>query len=276
MNYGEDYIKRIEDIHLFLGYMIDNHGEIIGLKVDKPIAQRSYEYQHDYVYFCVTKMTRSLVAATKLFENAFREDIMTICRGVYESYLLMGNAINHRDFYYKAINISVGLKNGFYKYKEVNGKKNYNKVIEVSTNKEYSFNMGISYLAGNTYSRIDRNIHKNLYRYISEYCHGDFIGAGNYRNEDSTNYDLIPNGLNLDSLFIIYYCTYLAVEALKIYYDRYDSEEDDLVFEELIEFSSLIKLLRNDLTQIIGMLEYPERDKHLKTQLLNRVSETFA
>lgn len=249
-NQYKKILDNLYDSLCFYGYIIDDVGDVLAIKMDKEDKDFDKAVHHDYVYFCITKSVRSLLASLELSKMRFREDSMIILRTVYECYLLLANAISDCQFIQKTVYNELGLKYGIYKYfKSRMGKTAFRKVVRYEDNKVFDHDLRKSTLSRSTYNTIDSKVHRYLYNYLCEHTHSHFISAGNYRTQDETKYDPNVQGAYIDVLFMINYLTYLIGESIYLYHKNYNYHIT-LTVVEIIELGEHLKKLKNDFNLI--------------------------
>lgn len=275
-NDSNNFIETIHDVLSFIGYMVDKYGNVYVIGSDKALEESVPEYHHDYFYFCLTKATRSLLASNILADMRFREDAMVLARSAYETYLLIANVINNELFINDSVILSLMLINGDAKYyRQKNGKIDFRKVIIEGVNKPLKYDMSISELSKNTFNKYDYLIHKQLYKYMSEFLHSNFIGAGNYRTDNDKKYDVEPKTVYLDIHFIVMYNTYLLLQSMYQEYHKYNLYLFNQIDEnEIFELKCMIDLLKKYLNIILNELNFSMSYPNLKDLILKRINES--
>ena len=74
------------------------------------------EVVHDFIYFCITKATRSLSALDLLLTNCFFEDAKILARSVYECYLNAAFANENPSRINELVSAKVGIYAGYYQH----------------------------------------------------------------------------------------------------------------------------------------------------------------
>ena len=260
----------------FIGYMVDKYGDTMVIGSNKDFKDSLPDYHHDYFYFCLTKATRSLLAYI-LADKRFREDAMVLTRTAYETYLLIANVIDDEYFINSSVIISLMLYSGKANYlKRDNGKIDFHKVIVKGIDKPVTYDMSISTLARKTFCKYDRIIHKEIYKYMSEFSHSDFIGSGNYRTKDNKKYDVEPKTVYAEIHFLIMYITYLLLQSMYIEYTKYNLYIfNQIDRNEMSELKVIHNNLKNHLNIILEKLDLSRKSPDLKALLLNRINENI-
>jgi hypothetical protein len=274
LNDINDFIHINNDALLFIEYMVDKYGNVFLIGSEKTIEDSYPEYHHDYFYFCLTKATRSLLASNKLADMRYREDAMVLIRSAYETYLLMANVIKNESFISNLI-IGLMLINGRAKYfRNKNGKVDFHNIILDDDKESLKYDMSISTLAKKTFSKYDRLIHKELYKYMSEFLHSDFIGSGNYRTNDDKKYEVKPKTLYLDVHFFIMYITYLLIQSMHLEYSKYKMYLFNKIDKnEISKLEKILNILKDHLFIILDGLDFSMRNPNLKDMMLKRINE---
>lgn len=272
-----NFIQINHDALSFIGYIVDEYGDTLVIGSNKPFKESLPDYHHDYFYFCLTKATRSLLASNKLAEMRFREDAMILTRTAYETYLLIANVVNDENFIDISIFISLMLNTGEAKYlRRDTGKLDFHKVIINGVDNPIAYDMSVSTLAKKTFSKYDKLIHKDLYKYMSEFLHSDFISSGNYRTDDNKKYDVEPKYLYLDIHFLIMYITYLLLQSMYIEYKKYNKYTfNQIIEEEMSELNAILNKLKRYLHTILSKLDLSMRSSNLKDLIFNRIDENI-
>ena len=269
------FVKMNDDAVSFINYMVNKYGDVLMIDTNKSYNELLPNYHHDYFYFCLTKATRSLLASNKLANMRFREDAMILARTAYETYLLMANVINDEDFVIKSVCINLLLSTGEATYfKEKNGRIDFHKVVLKDTNKPLDYDMSISTLSKKTFSNYDKFIHKELYKYMSEFLHSDFMSSGNYRTDNDKKYDVEPMNIYLDIHFIIMYITYLLLQSMYLELNRYKEYMfNQIEVDEMSELNALLNKLVKYLDTILNDLDFRIGSSNFKDMISKRIRE---
>ena len=220
---------------------------------------------HDYVFFCYTKGTRSLLAADILLTEGFFEDVKVLIRSIYECYINASFAFHNPD----KINDLIGLRVGEYfgRYTHPISKKGNvirKKLIHPITKEIIDFNTSIAKMASNTNKERDAKVHPVLYSFLSEFTHVHMIASGSYRNDTEDWYSVEPD----------FEAAYYSI-ALSTYISW-------LLFDSALEFikskgraqKNLIKQHQKSirlLLRIFSKIEFQEKLQPLQESLINRL-----
>lgn len=273
---SEFYLKTLDrcfDCLEFMGHMIDEYGMVVAVGVEYPNDERLARVHHDYIYFCLTRITRSLLAASELAKLGFREDVMSIVRTAYETYLLLGNSLNKQEFVYKPVVIATGLHEGVFYHPKKGKRIDFSKVIDRRSKKETNYDMRISTLARGTYCYYDKLLHKTFYQYLSEYIHGDFMCSGDYRTSDDTCYDVEPKCYHLQTIFSISYMCLLTLQSIYLYHREFnDLTFTSLYMAEVIELGAIEGGLNENLIEMIKHMDFSQGKQSMKELFIKRVN----
>ncbi|WP_341224734.1 DUF5677 domain-containing protein [uncultured Arcticibacterium sp.] len=181
---NENLISQVE----LLEELIDRNADIKVLTKEKDRI-KGEDYYHDFVYFVLTKTSKTLRASILLAENVFPEDSQILLRSVYENYLTLNHLsknIEELDFFLRK---TVGLAAGIYSHPlSKNNKVQRNKILHPETGEISNFGISINKMADSINSLEEKEIHKELYPYLCELTHLNMISSGNYRDSDSSKY----------------------------------------------------------------------------------------
>ena len=168
--------------------LIDRNGNVKVLTKEKNEINGE-DYYHDFVYFVLTKTTKTLRASILLAENIFPEDSQILLRSVYENYLTLNHLsknMEELDFFLRK---TAGLAAGILSHPlSKNNKVQRNKILNSETGEISDFGISINKMAESINSLEKKQIHKELYPYLCELTHLNMISSGNYRNNDCSEY----------------------------------------------------------------------------------------
>ncbi|WP_432664527.1 DUF5677 domain-containing protein [Wukongibacter baidiensis] len=267
-----EIIKEFDDALAFLGYVVDEFGDPIGLEMDAKDELFNEGVHHDYVYFCFTKMLRSACAYNELAKQGFREDCMAIGRTIYETYLQVSNALKNPDFISTAVFQSLKLKVGLVEFAKENGRVNRNKIYDPKENKIYKHDLRTTTLVRRTLAPVDRKLHKFFYEFMSELIHSNFISVGNYRTEDNSKYNVDTNNPHADVIFTLGYLLFIICEHMEYYHIKYEVfRETSLTIPVMWEFICIKEKLRRKLKELVEIIEIPGDIDAVRQLFLDRI-----
>ena len=263
-----EILSDFDDVLSFLGYVVNEFGNPIGLKMKKENELFFEGTHHDYVYFCFTKILRSCCAFNELAKKGFREDCMIIGRSIYESYLQVSNALKNPKFIEISVFQTLKIKARLLKFDR-------NKVYDLS-NKSWDHDLRTFTLAKNTLSLLDSKLHKLFYRFMSELIHSNFISVGNYRTSDNLKYDVDTNKPNIEVIFTLGYFLFLTCEHMEYYHLNFDSfRQTDLSVPVIIEFSCMKKKLKIVLLEMIDVIKISGNYEIIRKIFLERITQNI-
>lgn len=271
-----EILEELDDVLSFLGCMVDEYGNPIGLKM-KQDDNLFYEgVHHDYVYFCFTKILRSCCAYSELAKKGFREDCMAIGRTIYETYLHVSNALKKPEFIDVTVFQTLKLKVGLAKFVRKNKRVDRTKVFDFEKKKELSHDLRTTKLVNSTLTSVDKKIHKMLYEFMSELIHSNFISSGNYRSRDNKKYNVDNNSPHLDVIFFLTYFLYLTAEHIDYYHYKYSHfYETDLTIPARLELSKTIRRLQVLIEDMSNVIETSENFENIRKIINERVTITI-
>jgi len=255
----------ISQINL-LEELIDKNGDVKVLtKEDNEI--KGEDYYHDFVYFVLTKTSKTLRASILLAENIFPEDSQILLRSVYENYLTLNHLSKNMgdlDFFLRK---TVGLAAGLLTHPlSKNNKIQRNKIQNPETGEISEFGISISKMAGNISSQEEREIHKELYPYLCELTHLNMISSGNYRNIDCTeytydSYDSYHNPYIFLPYVLIIFCDFLTCEI-----GMYDEKMSKKIYKQN-------KINKLKYIEFVSGFDFYKEESNLTELIMTRVKE---
>lgn len=172
-----------------LDFFIENYGSTKALMKNEPTTK---DYIHDYVLFCLTKSLKSIKASFSLITLGYSQDSLIILRTVYESYLTCSYVFRNPLKITEILHNKLGVALGAYSFvKNDRGKNIKGKLIDNETGEIIDFeNLSLYALSANTEFPDDKGVHRQLYKYLSEFIHPNMICAGNYREDEGEKYSI--------------------------------------------------------------------------------------
>lgn len=168
--------------------LINKNGDVKVLTNEKSEIEAQDVY-HDFVYFVLTKTSKTLRASILLAEKIFPEDSQILLRSVYENYLTLNHLSKNMEDLDLFVRKTVGLASGFLIHPlSSNNKAQRNKILNPETGEVSSFGISINKMASSINSLKEKEAHKELYPYLCELTHLNMISSGNYRNKECNKY----------------------------------------------------------------------------------------
>lgn len=269
-----DFCKNIID---FYSYLVEEFGVTKVLThgiTDKDHLINTY---HDYIYYCFTKSTRSILASIKLSDSYLREDSLIILRTVYENYLRLAHTLNDPNKINEYVIQTVGLSTGLYSYKKRNnGTLNYKQIVDSRTLEELSYGTSTSTMAKYSFNSKDISVHNNIYHYLSEHTHPNMMASGNYRITDKNHYSVDPVSISLEVPFFALYLTYILGDALYYYHTNINKWNlEGLTLKDFLDFTRLRKNMQDELLIFIELLEFDKLPDKYRNLLIERVTYNY-
>ncbi|GAA3789986.1 hypothetical protein GCM10022271_22880 [Corallibacter vietnamensis] len=259
---NENIISQID----LLEELIDRNGDVKVLtKEDSEIDGQ--DFYHDFVYFVLTKTSKTLRASILLAENIFPEDSQILLRSVYENYLTLSHLSKNMgdlDFF---MGKTVGLAAGLLTHPlSKNNKIQRNKILNPETGEISEFGISISKMAGNLSSQEEKEIHKELYPYLCELTHLNMISSGNYRNKDCTeytydSYDSYHNPYIFLPYVLIIFCDFLTCEI---------GMNDEKMSKKIYKQNKVTKL---EYIKFVSDFDFYKAETKLTELIVNRLKE---
>jgi len=245
--------------------LINEYGDVIALPKKEKLQD---EVVHDFIFFCFTKGTKSLMAIDSLLTEAYIEDAKILARSAYESYLNGAYILEHPENVNFLVAAKVGTYFGHYKHPvSKKGKKIVSKMILPSTKEIVDIKVTLKMMAEGTYNKNDANVHENLYSFFSEFAHIHMMASGSYRTGDNARYttETSTDGIYA-TLFLCLYIAWLLFDMVITYLYKNTKNLD-----EIINFRNSIK---SYLGEILEQIEFVKELELLKLNMKNRLKGT--
>jgi hypothetical protein len=260
----------LQDHAIFTSKIIQKYGKVVVLqKRSKSQATDQNDLVHDYVFFCYTKGTRSLLAANILLTEGLFEDAKIVIRSVYECYINASFAFRNPDKIDDLIELRVGEYFGTYTHPiSKKGSIIRKKLIHPITKEVIDFNTSVAKMASNTNKEWDAKVHPLLYSFLSEFTHVHMIASGSYRNDTEDWYSVNPD----------FEAAYYSI-ALSAYISwlLFDSALEFIKSNGLVQ-KTLIKQHQKSirlLLRIFSKIEFQEKLQPLQESLINRLKSSY-
>jgi hypothetical protein len=242
--------------------IIEKYGKI---KTNK-MTKTDESLIHDFLYFCLTKSTRTLNASYILIKENFFEDVFTLIRSAYETYLHISYIQKNPDDIRKIINSKLGVYFEIFQHPTTkNGKQLKHKAIDPESGKEYSLNISLQELSKNTMYSSDVKIYPKFYAYLSEYAHVHMIAVGSYQSQKTLKF--LVNSSAETKLFQVTLMTlftnWLILDSLSNFNI---SKKDKKEIDKKVTESGIF------LFNYIGGLDFDERLLDLQAYILERLN----
>lgn len=247
----------LQDNISFLAELIDNQGYT---HLPKQRDLETAEVVHDFVYFCITKATRSLRAIDLLLTASQFEDAKVLARSVYECYLNGAFAQANPSRVNELVSAKVGIYAGYFQHpKSAKGSVLHHKMLHPKTGEVVPYGVSLGEMSARTGQPSDASYHDVFYSFLSEFSHVHMIASGSYRknNETEYNHEPSPNGL-YHSVFMCSFCSWLIVHLGAIF-----EGDRGLLREVKIDAKYLLKGLHQ--------MEFSQKLLPLKEQLASRL-----
>lgn len=214
-----NFLDRLDKVYILFEYLVEKYGEIKVIPNSESDEGIFLNTVHDYIYFCFTKSTRSLMAVNILAKKGHRVDSLILLRTIYENYIRVAYVLKNPIAIIELVIQEVGLRTGDYKYLENDrGKKNLKKVIHVESGEISNHGTTLYQMAKNTINPLDLEIHRELYKYLCEHTHSSMNASGNYRFHNDTQYWVANTKVYLEVPFISSYLSILYCDVINTYH----------------------------------------------------------
>lgn len=237
-------LKRLFNNYLNLNKVLVDQAAIAVVPARKtgnlPISDLDIE--EDYIYYCFTKFTKTMIAIENLLKNELYEDALILVRSNYECLVNAKSIIKNDKMIDHLIDYKLGLLNQK-KYDFVKSKKGNNIWGKISPIKDKSIEIAyISNISQIAEVAEEETSYKYIYSYLCDITHCNMVTSPYYREGIQYTYklanDLVLFNVLLWSIYfnLKFYNTLIDSEILEI------QELEDSVLDILI--SDQIKVLK--------------------------------
>lgn len=246
--------------------LIDRNGNVKVL-TRKKHEIKGEDYYHDFVYFVLTKTSKTLRASILLAENIFPEDSQILLRSVYENYLTLNHLSKNMEDLDFFLRKTVGLAAGILSHPlSKNNKVQRNKILNPETGEISDFGISINKMADSINSLEEKEIHKELYPYLCELTHLNMISSGNYRNNDCSeyiydSYDSYYNPYIFLPYVLIIFCDFLTCEI-----GMYDEKMSKKIFNQN-------KVNKLEYIDFVSNFDFYKEETNLTELIINRLKK---
>jgi hypothetical protein len=142
-------------------------------------------FQRAYLLFCATKAVKTHQAVSLLIHEQLPEDLMSLARSVYETYLHMVWALARPDELYAVSVARMGLVMGTHEFEVTrNGRVNRRAIVDKRTGKAQLVEATTGRLAQLSGLAEDVLIHEGLYSLLSQHVHPDYRSVFHYLDDE--------------------------------------------------------------------------------------------
>lgn len=156
--------------------LVDEYGiaEVILWKSSQHVA-------NDFLYFCVTRSCKTLMAVKTLILRGLPEDALILTRSLYENYVNIVYVLNNPEDIDHVARRKLGVSIGHYRFAQTpKGKIDRRTVVDPESGEHLPFGLSLEKLAGGSRHIEDHDVHGLLYSYLSEYTHPNLVALGSY------------------------------------------------------------------------------------------------
>ena len=225
--------KELECLKIF----IDKYGLVMAI-LKKEEHFEGGDALSDFLIFCTTKSFKTIKAVNSLIENGFFEDALILLRTVYESYItisyLIKNPIRVNDLLQGKLCYSLGCLE---KMVDDRGKTVYKKFINTKNNKVIDLDITIAQIAQMGKYSIDGEIHKFLYKFLSEYIHPNMVAHDSYIDTEQGRFSYEKHDNFLLSMWLSVYLTTIILFEIINFFVIFD--EDRNTFKPICDEGAL-------------------------------------
>jgi len=174
--------------HLFEEYL--KYPFIVAKFVGEAIAPKRSDsdvarFQRQYLLFCATKAVKTHKAVSLLIREQLPEDLMSLARSVYETYLHMVWALIRPQDAHAVSAAKIGLMTGTHEFEVTrNGRINRRAVVDKRTGVVQPMQIAMSQLAELSTLAEDGAVHQGLYSLLSQHVHPDYRSVFHYMDDE--------------------------------------------------------------------------------------------
>lgn len=194
---------------------------VVPAKRNDNIPVNDLDIEEDYIFFCFTKFTKSLLSIQHLVNLHLYEDALILTRSNYECLIHAKSVIKYGGMIDHLVEYKLGLR-GEKRYKFAVNKKGWrvkNKIIDKGTLEEYEYIEQVRSIAKKA---METDTYDHIYSYLCEMTHCNFITSGYYRDGIIYSYELISEKALYNVLLwnvyfnLKFYNTLIEAEILEI------------------------------------------------------------
>ncbi|WP_029098171.1 DUF5677 domain-containing protein [Brevibacillus thermoruber] len=197
------------------------------------------DIEEDFIFFCFSKFTKTLLAIDKLIKTGYYEDALILTRSNYENFINSKAVVTNPEMIYHLVEYKLGLIDEK-RYKFVDRKKSI--IASVETNAEIEYINTIWNIALNAN---EKDTYKLVYSYLCDITHCNFVTSGYYRNGTQYSYEL-KNEIALYNVLlwnvflnIKFYNVLIAGEIFEV--EELEEAVLDLLLDDIIKFAKIIE-----------------------------------
>lgn len=213
------------------------------------------DIEEDYIFYCFTKFTKTLISIQKLIESALFEDALILTRSNYECFIHAKSIIKQNDMINHLVEYKLGLiDEKRYKYAlSKKGRVIRDKVIDTLTSEEHTY---ISQVRSIAIKANEDITYEHVYSYLCDITHCNLITSSYYRDGIHYSYELVSKEAEFNVLLwnvyfnYKFYNTLIEAEILEI------EELEEMVLDVLLSDSlKLMKVFEDEEKRIIQELK---------------------
>ncbi|WP_221563171.1 DUF5677 domain-containing protein [Alkalihalobacillus sp. TS-13] len=248
----EKEIKKLQNLltkYIELNKMIVDQ-QAIAVVLSKKVGNipvSDLDYEEDFIFFCFTKFTKSMIAIETLIESDLYEDALNLTRSNYECLINAKAVTKSDDMLDQLIDYKLGL-NGEKKYRHAFSKKGnpiYNKVVNIHTLEEDNL-INIKGIADKAEEEVSYN---NVYSFLSEITHCNFLTSGYYREGIDYSYSMVNEIALVNTLL---WNVYFNIKFYGLFIDEEVFDIEDLE-------KHVLSILLSDTLKVAKILEDEEK-----------------
>jgi hypothetical protein len=163
---------------------------ILGKSVGEAVNPRTatsavVKFQRAYLLFCVTRAVKTHKAVSLLIHEQLPEDLMSLKRSIYETYLHMIWALRHPDDLYAHSTARIGLVAGTHEFEITRkGRINRRVIIDKRTGEMLQAEVTTSQLAQLSGLAEDILLREGIYSLLSQHVHPDYRSVFHYLGDE--------------------------------------------------------------------------------------------
>lgn len=220
---------------------------------------------NDFRHYCITKATKHLKATSILIDEGYGEDALILIRSAYECYISLSSSIHDPEIAIQSLVYDkIALYSGRAKYVQTkNGKIDFRSILRENSDTPTNSPPSLEKLVAQTGFEEDKDLHRQIYSFLSEHAHVHMMGSGNYR--DDGKYITERDSQNVNAMML---GLYVSLMLLSLGLSIEDVEE--------IELERCNNDLKEGVQQLQEFISSEEFEFDIKGSLLNRLNKISA
>lgn len=219
------------------------------------------DVEEDFIYFCFTKFTKSMIAINELINKGLYEDALILSRSNYECFINAKAVIKTEGMIEHLVEYRLGLIDEK-RYKRLKNSNKNSKIIKVDEPHEQIDYIGT--VGGIADKAHESNSYKYIYSYLCDITHLNMITSAYYRDGSRYSYSLKSDIAYFNALlWSVYFCIKFyntLLESEIIDHDEFNEFIASVLINDSIELQEVFEDEKN---RIRNYLDDAKEDKSL-------------